>query len=86
MSKDKVKVKETKNGKLKVTNLTSKKIPCIRVFYKFYENKSEAYVGGIAYTAKITDLKAKESIEIQPSHYEKGGSKVIMVRTYDTKD
>jgi hypothetical protein len=44
---------------------------------------THAYVGGITYTAKISNLKANESIVITPSHYASGASKVMMVRTYD---
>lgn len=45
-----------------------------------------ANVGGITYTAKITNLNAGASQTITPSHYLKGSSKIMMVRTYDTAD
>lgn len=80
-----VKVEETDDKSLKVTNLTNKDIPAVRIFYKFYIKDEKAYVGGITYTAKVEDLKAKESREIQPAHYVSGSSKVMMVRTYESE-
>ena len=69
-----------------VPNLTDQKIPAVRIFYKFYMEDEAAYVGGITYTAKITNLDAGTSQTITPSHYLKGSSKIMMVRTYDTAD
>lgn len=86
MSEDQVRVEEKPEGGLYVTNITEKDIPCIRVFYKFYMADSDIYVGGITYTAKITDLAAGNSCTITPSHYFQGYSKVIMVKTYDTDE
>ena len=84
MSENQVRVEENAEGGLIVTNITEKDIPCIRIFYKFYMTDSDVYVGGITYTAKATDLAAGASCTITPSHYLKGYSKIIMVKTYDT--
>ena len=84
MSENQVRVEENAEGGLLVTNITGKDIPCIRIFYKFYMTDSDVYVGGITYTAKATDLAAGASCTITPSHYLKGYSKIIMVKTYDT--
>lgn len=86
MSGDKVKVEENEDGSLTVSNLTDKEIPCVRVFYKFYMDDEDAYVGGITYNAKLTGLTAGGSQKVVPSHYSAGYSKVVMVRTYDTAD
>ena len=86
MSSSQVKVEENEDGSLQVTNLTGETIPCVRVFYKFAIEKGEIYVGGITYTAKVTELKAGESRQIAPSHYAGGSSEVMMVRTYETAD
>lgn len=83
MSENQVRVEETAEGSLLVTNLTGKDIPCIRIFYKFYMTDPDVYVGGITYTAKVTDLAAGASCTITPSHYLKGYSKIVMVKTYD---
>ena len=86
MSEDQVKVEDTGDNSLKVTNLTGADIPCVRIFYKYYMEDEDAYVGGIAYTAKLTNLAAGESQVITPSHYAGSSSKVVMVRTYDTAE
>lgn len=72
------------NG-ITVTNLTQEDIPCIRIFYKFASDENE-YLGGITYTAKIDDLKASASMTIYPSHFAKEGSKIMMVRRYDSTE
>jgi hypothetical protein len=46
----------------------------------------DVYVGGITYTAKILDLAAEGSVVVKPSHYYSGFSKILMIKTYDTKD
>lgn len=84
MSENQVRVEENAERGLLVTNITGKDIPCIRIFYKFYMTDSDVYVGGITYTAKVTDLAAGASCTVTPSHYLKGYSKIIMVKTYDT--
>lgn len=86
MSEDKVSVEETEEGSLQVTNLTEEEIPCVRIFYKFYMEDQQSYVGGITYTAKLTNLGAGSSQTVTPSHYAAGSSQVLMVRTYDTAE
>ena len=67
-------------------------LDCVAVKRFFDEERPDAvvlaaaYVGGITYTAKITNLDAGASQTITPSHYLKGSSKIMMVRTYDTAD
>lgn len=84
MSEASVTVEETEKGSLKITNLTGKDIPTVRIFYKFYTKSVNAYIGGITYTAKITNLEAGSSTTVTPSHYIAGKSKIMMVRVYDT--
>ena len=86
MSSDQIRVDETGDQSLTVTNLTDENIPAVRIFYKFYMEDEDTYVGGITYTAKITGLDANASVEITPSHYLKGSSRIMMIRTYDTAD
>ena len=82
---DDVTIDET-NDSITVTNVSGTDIPCVRIFYKLYMKDENIYVGGITYTAKITDLKADSSVTITPSHYLQGYSEIMMVRTYDTAD
>lgn len=84
MSEDQVQVEETGDQEITVTNLTDETIPAVRIFYKFYMEDEDTYVGGITYTAKLTNLEAGASQTIMPAHYLKGSSKIMMVRTYDT--
>ena len=86
LSSDQIRVDETGDQTLTVTNLTDENIPAVRIFYKFYMEDEDTYVGGITYTAKITGLDANASVEITPSHYLKGSSRIMMIRTYDTAD
>lgn len=86
MSEDIVEVTETAAGALNVKNISDEMIPCIRIFYKYYDNDEKLYIGGIAYMAKITDLKAGFSQLVTPSHYVAGQSKIVMVRTYDSNE
>jgi len=86
MSEDQVSVADNGNNTLTVKNLTGKDIPMVRVFYKYYMEDDAVYVGGITYTAKITNLPAGESLTINPSHYTSEGGKIVMVRTYDTAE
>ena len=86
MSEDKIRVEETGEQEITVTNLTDQEIPAVRIFYKFYMEDENTYVGGITYTAKITNLQAGDSQIIQPSHYLKDSSRIMMARTYDTAE
>ena len=86
LSEEQVRVEEQENGSLLVTNLTEDKIPCIRIFYKYYMDDVDVYVGGITYTTKVVDLEAGESCTVTPSHYYSGFSKILMVKTYETID
>ena len=74
---------ETAEGKLKVTNLSGTDIPCVRIFYKFYDSEAGMYMGGITYVAKLEGLEAGASMEVQPSHYAAGSSQVVMAKIYD---
>lgn len=86
VSDKRVYVEDNGKGGLLVTNLTKEDIPCVRIFYKYYMDDVEVYVGGITYTAKLVDLKAGKSVVVTPSHYYDGFSKVLMVKTYETVD
>ena len=86
MSEDQVKVEESGNQSLTVTNLTDQTIPAVRIFYKFYMEDEDTYVGGITYSAKITQLEAGGTQTVTPSHYMEGSSKIMMIRTYDTTE
>ncbi len=82
-SEDQVQVTENEDGSLTVKNLTRETIPAIRVFYKYYLENEDIYVGGIAFSAKVTQLRPGSSTTIRPTHYEKGSSRIVMVSAYE---
>ena len=78
-----IKYQKVDNNGIKVTNKSNKNIPCVRIFYK-YKSSEGYYIGGITYTAKINNLKAKESQTIYPSHFDSDGGEIMMIKTYTT--
>ena len=85
MSEGKVKVIDNGDNTLTIQNLTDETIPTIRVFYKYYMEEENLFVGGIAFTVRISRLSAGASVTIQPSHYTSKTSRVVMVLTYDSE-
>lgn len=86
LREDQIQIEELENGKLKITNISSRDIPSLRIFYKFHMPEENVYVGGITYTAKIQDLKAGTSREIMTTHFASGSSQVVRVETYETEE
>lgn len=85
MSEGKVQVIDNGDNTLTVKNLTNETIPTVRVFYKYYMENEQLFVGGIAFTVRISRLGAGTSVTVQPSHYTSQTSRVVMVLTYDSE-
>ena len=85
LSEEKVRVVDNGNNTLSIQNLTNEMIPTVRVFYKYYMQEEDLFVGGIAFTVRITRLAAGSTITIQPSHYTSQTGRVVMVLTYDSE-
>lgn len=85
MSAGKVQVIDNGDNTLTVKNLTNETIPTVRVFYKYYMEDEKLFVGGIAFTVRISGLAAGANVTIQPSHYISQTSRVVMVLTYDSE-
>jgi hypothetical protein len=85
MSESKVQVIDNGDNTLTVKNLSNETIPTIRVFYKYYMEDGNLFVGGIAFTVRVSMLGAGASVEIQPSHYASQTSRVVMILTYDSE-
>ena len=79
-----ISVTDNGDNTLTVTNLTDKDIPTVRIFYKYYMEEENLFVGGIAFTVKLNRLGANKSLVVQPAHYTSQNSKIVMVLTYDT--
>ena len=85
MSENKVQVTDNGDNTLTVKNLTNETIPTVRIFYKYYMEDENLFVGGIAFTVRISRLGAGASVTIQPAHYTSQTSRVVMVLTYDSE-
>lgn len=84
LAEDSLRLEDNGDNSITITNLTNEEIATVRVFYKYYLEDEATFIGGITYTAKISNLKPQEFIVVTPSHYTSEGSVVVMVRTYDT--
>ena len=75
----------TDNGdnSLTIKNLTGETIPAVRVFYKYFMKDENLFVGGIAFTVRVTSLGPNGSVVVHPSHYNSQTSCVVMALTYD---
>ena len=85
MSEGKVKITDNGNNTFTVQNLTNEMIPTVRVFYKYYMENEKVFVGGIAFTVRLSRLGAGASVTIQPLHYTSQTSRVVMAQTYDSE-
>ena len=85
MSEDKVSVTDNGNNTITIKNLTKKTIPTVRVFYKYYMQDEEVFVGGIAFTVRLTKLAPGKSVTIQPNHFTSATGRIVMVLTYDSE-
>ena len=85
MSADQVRVTDNGDNTLTIENLTEHTIPTVRVFYKYYMEDQEIFIGGIAFTVRITRLGAGGKVTVQPSHYISQSARVVMVLTYDSE-
>ena len=82
MSADTISVTDNGDNTITVTNLTDEAIPTVRIFYKYYMQDEDLFVGGIAFSARITRLAAKAKTVISPAHYSSETGRVVMVSTY----
>lgn len=85
MSQDRVQVTDNGNNTLTIRNVSGEGIPTIRVFYKYYMENEQIFVGGIAFTLRVTGLGSGEQVTLQPAHYTSQTSRVVMVLTYDSE-
>lgn len=83
LNTDTITISEKENNSLTVKNISSKDLKSVRIFYKFFDSSQDSFIGGITYTINLEDLAAGDSIDITPSHYSKGNSKVVDVRIYE---
>lgn len=78
-AESKIRVSDNGDNTLTIQNVSDKTLQSVRVYYKYYMPEQGVYVGGIAFTVRITRLAAGASVTIQPSHYTSSTSRVVMV-------
>ena len=64
-------------------NTTSEELPVVRVFYKYFYEEENTFVGGITYTATAEKIPAGGSVTISPSHFESNASLIMGTGVYD---
>lgn len=69
----------TSDGAINVTNISGQDITgTIQIYYK--NSASDVYYGGITYMAKIQDgLKAGETRQLMPSHFNENSSSILFI-------
>ncbi len=83
MAEGQVGIADNGDNTLTIHNLTDKEIPTVRMFYKYYLKEEGIFVGGIAFTLRVTRLGAGASMTVHPAHYTSHSSRVVMVLTYE---
>lgn len=78
-----VSVKDDGKGGLIIENLTADPIPTVRVFYKYYMADEDVFIGGIAFTVKVSRLPASGTTTVRPSHFSSESSRIVMISCYD---
>ena len=78
-----ISVSDNGDNSLIVKNMTNETIPTVRIFYKYYMENENMFVGGIAFTVRITSLGSDSSMVVYPSHYNSQTSRVVMATIYE---
>ncbi len=78
-----ISVVDNGDNSLTVKNLTNQTIPTVRIFYKYYMKNENMFVGGIAFTVRITSLGPESTMVVSPSHYNSQTSRVVMATIYE---
>lgn len=76
-AREQVLVVDNSDNTITVMNLTDKKLPLVRVFYKTFDNENNEFIGGITYTAKAEDIPAGSGVTVAPVHYSSENSVVV---------
>lgn len=81
-ARDEVMVVDNSDNTITIMNLTDKKIPVARAFYKNYDDEEGIFLGGITYTTKVENIPAGKGITVEPAHYVSGKSVVVGTGVY----
>ena len=75
--------REAGSNQITLMNLTQDELPVVRVFYKYFYEDENTFVGGITYTATAKNIPAGGSVTISPDHYEDAASVITGASVYD---
>ena len=68
---------------ISIVNRTDREISRARVFFKFYYEQEQTFLGGITYTAEAEQIPANGSVTIAPPHFESGVSVFLGSGVYE---
>ena len=71
------------DNSITLMNTTQETLPVVRVFYKYFYEDQNTFVGGITYTASAENIPAGGSVTINPSHFEANASVIMGTGVYD---
>ena len=76
-------IKNAEDNTLTLMNTTDAELPVVRVYYKYYYQEENTFVGGITYTATAEKIPAGGSVTIAPDHYEDAACVITGFGVYD---
>ena len=83
LAQDQVLVVDNSDNSITIMNMTEKEIPVVRAFYKTYDTKEKAFIGGITYTAKAENVPAGGGVTLTPTHFQSGKSMIVGTGVYE---
>ena len=78
---DTITVSDNGNNSFDVTNIGEETISEVKVYFKSYLPEEDVYVGGITYSATLTDIEPQTAVTVDSSHYDSQYSTIIEVVT-----
>ena len=80
---DQVLLVDNSDNTVTIMNLTDKELPVVRLFYKYFYEDQNTFLGGITYSASAEKIPAGGSVTVSPSHFESGVSIFMGSGVYD---
>lgn len=77
-----VSVEEAGGVTMTVENRSGERIPLVQICYKTRNRESGIFLGGIAYTVEVRNLRPGERRQVTPFRYVCGNSEVVRIQTY----
>ena len=80
---DQVLLVDNSDNTVTIMNLTDKELPVVRLFYKYFYEDQNTFLGGITYSASAEKIPAGGSVTVSPSHFESGVSMFMGSGVYE---